>query len=367
MKKLTHKLALLLSLSFFFVSFQVEAKRKSTEKSKSVTEKHDISREHAILIANKFGKVDVTHWDEQAISLDVQITVRHSNENKAQEILDKIKIDIKKTDSDFKVYTRINGDKDIGLSSKKNSDLTIDYTIKLPRENQLKVDNSFGEVIMGSRSGKTEVHLKFGSATIGNLTGEDNTLKFNFSDPIIVNSMKKGTIMLKHSKLELLRSENLELRSEMSSSKIDRLEQADVILQFGSVEVNAINKLKLNSQMSSVKVDQLSEEGSIKNNYGSLSINRISKGIKELEIEAEFSPVNIQLEKTGNYKIEANIKMGDLKLPSTSIQEERPYIEEKSMVKMKKEFKGRIGEKSDKAGIIKITNSFGEIHLKLTE
>ena len=368
MRKLTHKITFGLSLILFFVSLQASAKRSIGEKSKAVQEEHSITTNHNILITNKFGKVNISSWDKNAVSLDIEIIVKHPNEKKAQEILDKIEIDIKKTDTEFRVYTRIKGEKDnYRLNSNKGSSITIDYNLNLPKENQLYVKNSFGDLILGSRNGNTKVDVSFGSATIGNLSGEQNQLNFQFSEPVVVNSLTSGNIQLKHSKLELLRSEDLILSSEMSNAKIDRLEKGQIVLKLGSIEMNEVKTLRLNSQMSSVKIDKLHEKGNIQNNYGSLAINTISQKIKELEIIAEFSPINIQLERAGNYKLNAIAKMGELKLPPNSIQEKSKNIEDAPLIEMNKNFKGHIGTNNSEAGIIKISNSFGEINVTLTD
>ena len=110
--------------------------------------------------------------------------------------------------------------------------------------------------------------MKFGAATIGELNGDQNNLSFGFCDPVVINIFYGGKIDLKFSKLELLQSEKLNLTSEMSNSKVDKVTKSQFYLKFGSLELDEVMDLVLESEMSSVNIESLHGTGSIKNKYG---------------------------------------------------------------------------------------------------
>jgi len=127
MRKLVHKTCCSLTLLLFLFSFTATSKRSGTEKSKEVKETHVITSKHKILIDNRFGEVNITSWEKNEISIDVQIRVKDGNERRAQELIDRIKIDIVITDNKIAVKTIIEGgDKDLEIKIKNDRYLKID-------------------------------------------------------------------------------------------------------------------------------------------------------------------------------------------------------------------------------------------------
>lgn len=369
MKLLAQKAGLLATLVFFLLSNTISAKRGGVEKTRNINETYTISANHKIEIDNKFGEVKINSWDKNEVVVKVNIKVADGNEKRSQDLLDRIKIDVEKTGSSFSVKTIIDGDDgNLNIKTKgSNGHLSIDYEISVPANNLLSVKNSFGPIIIDQMSNSVKIDLKFGAATIGALDGNQNDLSFEFCDPVVISKFYKGKISLKFSKLELLRSEDLVLTSEMSSSKVDKVTKSQFYLKFGSLDLNDVYDLILESQMSTVNIKTLHKSAKIKNKYGALEIAKVRKSFETLDVKGEFSPIRINLEKGGSYQVDALSKMAGLKLPPNSIQDERPYEEKSSVVNNEKEFKGRIGSKSEKASTIKIQSSFGEVKLMLTD
>lgn len=368
MKKSMHNLGNSLTILLLLFSFSISAKKNGIEKSKEVKENYTLTPAHKILVDNRFGEININSWEKDEIALDIQITVKDGNEKRAQQLLDRIKIDIVKTDNEFTVRTIINGDdKDLKIKANNDGFLKINYNLSVPAHNMLQVKNSFGPVVIDRIDASVKIDMKFGAATIGELNGDQNDLNFEFCDPVVISKFYKGKINLKFSKLEVLKSENLVLTSEMSGSKIDKVTKAQFHLKFGSLELNEVMDLVLESQMSSVNIESLHGKGAIKNKYGSLKIAHVKRSVESLKIDGEFSPIKIILDKNASYQVTAECKMSGLKLPDASIQEETEVSSKQPAIKTNSNFKGRIGAKTDKMINLKITSSFGEVNLSLTD
>ncbi|MBL4708607.1 MAG: hypothetical protein JKY48_09245 [Flavobacteriales bacterium] len=368
MKLLTHKAGLLATLIFFLLSNTISAKKGGVEKTRNINETYTVSANHKIEINNKFGEVKINSWDKSEVAVKINISVKDGNEKRAQNLLDRIKIDIKNTANQLTIRTIIDGNnKNLKIKAKGDEHLSIDFEISVPANNLLSVKNSFGPVIIDKMTNNVMLDLKFGGATIGDLNGDQNSLKFEFADPVVINSMKGGNINLKFSKLEMINSQNVVLASEMSSSKFEMVKKGQFNLKFGSLDIGELQELILNSQMSAVKIGSIHIKANIKNKYGSLKISKILKSLESIEIDAEFSPIKLLFEKEGSYQIDAHSKMAGLKLPPNSIQEEKVYKESNSIINNEKEFKGRIGTKKGNPSKVKIQSSFGEVKLMLTD
>lgn len=366
MKKLAHKISF--GIVLLFISSSIAAKGKSAEKEKVINELIVLKASETIEVDTKFGELKINTWDRNEVSLKVTVRVKDGNEKRAQELIDRIDINISHTPSKLSIKTDISGDDDeIKIKTSKDGYLEINYELTVPSGNLLDIKNSFGALFLDKMKASVKIDMKFGAATIGELSGEQNHLSFEFCDPIVINKFYKGKIDLKFSKLELLKSEDLILTSEMSGSKIDKVTNTQCYLKFGSLDLNEVNVLQLESQMSAVKIESLHGSGKIENKYGALTIAKVRGVCSKLEIDGEFSPIKIYLERGGNYNINANSKMSGLKLPEGSIESEKPAQTNKSAIRTNSSFIGRIGEKGINSSILNITSSFGDVKLMLTD
>ena len=361
-----HKIGIGLFLLLF--SYNAEAKRTADELTKEIIETLQVTSKHKIEVNTKFGELKIISWDKNEVGLNVKIKVKDNNQKRAQAILDRIRVEVVKTDNKISIVTIIDGDDDeLKIKTSKEGYLEINYHITVPSGNSLDVKNSFGAFILDRMDADVKVDMKFGAATIGELNGDQNDLHFEFCDPVVINRFYGGKINLKFSKLELLKSEKLLLTSEMSSSKVVKVTDSQFHLKFGSLDLNEVMNLNLESQMSAITIESLHGKGVIKSKYGSLKIANVKSSTKDLTITGEFSPIRIALDKRGNYQVIAEAKMAGLKLPIGSILGERAADIDQPAVKTTSSFNGRIGDKTDRMTNLKITSSFGEIRLSMVD
>ena len=153
----------------------------------------------------------------------------------------------------------------------------------------------------------------------------------------------------------------------MSNSKVYKVTKSQFYLKFGSLELNEVIDLVLESQMSSVNIESFHGRGVIKNKYGTLNIANVLPSAKSLTVNGEFSPIKINLNSRGSYKVIAECKMSGLKLPAGSIQEEKEVETSSPAIKTTNSFRSRIGKKIEKQTQLHLTSSFGEIKLSLQD
>ncbi|HCL84630.1 MAG TPA: hypothetical protein DIC22_11685 [Chitinophagaceae bacterium] len=172
------------------------------EKKKLINKSYTVGPDDRLSIENSFGNVIITTWDKNEIQVSVEIGVRAPSDEKAQLMLDQIKV------TDNQGGQEISFKTDIGSMGKgkekgnwsKNEDsrkFYVDYKIVMPARNPLRVENSFGKISVPDFSGIVSltskfgelstgklanaklVHVEFGKAEIGILNNADVILKFN--------------------------------------------------------------------------------------------------------------------------------------------------------------------------------------------
>ncbi len=346
--------------SFAFLLLVVtglHAKKAEVEKTKSVNENYTVNTQQIIQLSNKFGEMNITSWDKNEVSVSILIKVKGPNEKKTQEMLDNITIDILQNDEKLSITTNLKNNKDqIKQKVNESSHLSIDYNIKVPSANRLEVKNAFGPLSIDKMKSTIKVDQSFGSASIGELEGMKNELTFKFSDPIIINSIKEGKLTLKYSKLELRLAEKLQLDSEMSSTDVEKVDQAVLSAKYGSLDIANANDLKVKSQMSSVKIVKVNSTASFDTQYGTLNVDELAKELSSLTIKAQFSPVKITLNNQASYAADLKTNMSKLKLPKGSEKEE-------SDNNLGSAYTGTLGNSGTAACTLKVRSSFGNVNI----
>ncbi len=359
MKTLTHKKYSLLLLFLVLISPIGFAKKVEADRSKTINKSFQLKDGQKVSIQNKFGDVNITSSDSKQLMVEIKISVEIDNESKAQKLLDGIEIDIDESAAEIKISTEFDDDskwKDM----KDGKKIEVNYIVKMPKNYPLEVKNSFGEISLGNRNARTTIDASFGGVKIGKLLNEENSLEFQFSDPVIIDEIAGGEIELKFSKMELSKAGNLVLKSEMSTSTIDKVVKADFIVKMGGLTLTEVEDLKLKSNMSSVFVDKLYSKGDIDVNYGKLEIEMLSKDFTELKIDGDFTPIRVNLEEGLSCSIEARSKMASLNLPK-GLKVDKS--EDDWDVGNNEYFNGSFGSSKSQSKIV-VTSSFGSISIK---
>ena len=170
----------------------------ATEKKRSISKSYTVGTDDKLSIENSFGDVTVSTWDQNQIQVNVEVVVVAASEEKAQGMMDEIKVSDHQAGKEISFRTDIGN---MGNNNKKNKGgeqkFHIDYKIVMPKNNPLKIENSFGKTNLGNYAGPVnliskfgelnagnlemakEVHVEFGSVNLGSINDADVVFKFN--------------------------------------------------------------------------------------------------------------------------------------------------------------------------------------------
>ena len=94
-----------LSIAAFILPFIMEARDVKETFTKKITEEFNINANGKTSITNKYGHVVLNTWDKDAVKIVVQIEVKASNKNAANDLFDGIKIDFSNSSSNVSAAT----------------------------------------------------------------------------------------------------------------------------------------------------------------------------------------------------------------------------------------------------------------------
>ena len=221
MKTILKVYSLLLISTTLVLSTSARAgEEPKVEKKKTYSKSYSVSAGDKVSFDNRFGELKINTWDKNEVKVDVVMTGKANTDERAQEILNSIRIEDGKTGSAVFFKTHIeNQNKKYSKEEKekyRNEGFSIDYTVFMPSRNPLNAKNEFGKTIIPDYGGEIEVESKFGSLTAGNLSnvkrvrvefGESNIgsinngkLSIHFSGKSIISKLSGNLdVTLEHS------------------------------------------------------------------------------------------------------------------------------------------------------------------------
>ena len=175
----------ILGMALLFITVQATAQKKEEKTEKKRYEhfkERTISKTYSasgntLNINNSFGNVTVTTWDRNEIKVDIHIEASSTDKELADKMFENIDVTESKDGSEIKFKTTTSKNKNSNYNCKNcKSSMSINYTVQIPSNNTLKIENSFGAIKLPDYNGSVSLSSKFGSLTAGNLPKTEKLL-----------------------------------------------------------------------------------------------------------------------------------------------------------------------------------------------
>ena len=296
------------------------------EKKKSYSKSYPLTGSTQIKLDNSFGEMKIITWDKNEAKADVAITVKANTEQRAQELLDDIKIEDGKDGNSVYFKTEIKSNKNRNWSKSDDDDdddeddkkgkhkkshspsMEINMTVYMPASNPIEALNSFGNMIVPDLTGATEIASKFGSLKCGKLSNnKELSVEFGKAE---IEHINGGEVSISY-------STNVITIQKMSGDIKGIFEFSKSILL--KID-NSLTKLNLNTSYTPVEIEvpgTFSGDFNIKTNFGSFKNDSDIK-ISEEKDDDDWSPKfdHKYSGKAGNggCKVKINSSFGAIKI-----------------------------------------------------
>lgn len=324
------------------------------ELGKQVNRSFNIRPDTKISVTNKFGNVIITKWNRNTLELKVDVKVNTKSESRSRRLLDAISIDIadKIASGSLSIETLVEG-------NSNNSEFSIDYEISMPDTNPLRLSNSFGNVYMGSYTGPLDADVRFGQFQAEDLN--EANLHIEFSNSMCeVETLKKGQLELKYSKMTMDNIGEVVIDCQFSSLKVARADKVRLDGKYGDIEFNTVTSLEGEVLFAGFKIGELVERLILETRHGNgITIDKVSRTIKMIDIEGEFSTVDLGVESGTNTRLDFDLEFGNLKSYGEGINFDK-VIKDIN----KSAYEGYLGSKSA-SSLIKVKTKHGNIRLEV--
>lgn len=329
-------------------------------KTKKIHKEFSISNDGNFKITNKYGNIKITTWDENRIVIDVYIETNGNDEKKVIDKLKNISVDFDSDPSSVTAKTIIQKSGYSGWSlfgHNNNIGIKINYTIKMPATNMLKVYNDYGNISIDKLLGKAEINCDYGKLFIGELHHSENYININYNGESTIEYIKGGTINSDYSTIEIEKSDNLNITSDYSHIQIGTAKNLKYQCDYGDLKAENIGSITGNSDYFHVKIKNLSDTAKLSSDYGSIKIGNILSGFSLIKITTEYGNIKLGIEGKTPYNFKANVEYGNLKFDQTD------YTFLKKVTKNSSKFYQGYYKKENSTSSINLQSNYGSISI----
>lgn len=236
--------------SLLFLAIAVTADAQSTKKQDY---SFNTTSGSMLSIRNSFGDINVEEFAGSKIEVNIEIIVEAKNAKNTKEYLSKIYVDAQEQGND--VFLKTVND----LKGMKVKNFQVNYDVKIPRNTDVKIKNSFGDVNVQTLSGSVNLTVQHGDCFLATSEGDNNVLNVEFGDIRVIES---GDIQ--------------------------------IVSKHGDVSLGNVARLKLASQFGDATVQDLRGNADINTMHGDFEIDKVGSKVQFINIKAQFSDVDIE-------------------------------------------------------------------------
>ncbi|MBC7655017.1 MAG: hypothetical protein H7098_11155 [Oligoflexus sp.] len=306
----------------------------ATEKVKKLTKSYPVDAKDILAIQNSYGRITVNTWNKNEIKVDVEIRAYAGNDEDAQKMIDGVTI------SNSKIGDLISFKTGIEQNNKNNNWLTMSfwnaggddkqkveiyYTVYMPENNSINFKTNYSNIVLPSLKGDVIVSMNYGDLTAQELLGITN------------------------------------IKSNYGKITAQKLSSSIISSNYGDIKINQTDEINASLNYCSVDLGNLSDRADLKMNYaGSFKIGSFDKDFKSLNINANYSSINLGFNNNTAFSFDISTLYASFKYDknNVTVTSKTPADDEKNY-SQNKNYKGYYGK--NPSGNVVIKSNYGGV------
>lgn len=320
--------------------------------NKKFHESYPVDKNCTFDITNKFGNIVIENTDENQITIDAEIIVKTGSKDKADRIMDKISVTIKKEGNTITALTE--------LDNINNANFEINYQVLMPTYLNINLLNKYGKVTINELRGNSNLEVKYGSLDVNKILDDNekplSSVTLGYCESSEITEFNWGKILIRYSKLEVEKGKALAISSKYSHLKLGDFSSLVAEAGYDDYKINSTNNLVMEAKYTKVQAEKLTKKLNIENKYGNIEVAEIPKGFESIDVVSKYATIELGIADDASYMLDAETNYADVKYNDLKITER---VRESSATQVK----GTAGDSNTKA-TVKIRSEYGDVDLR---
>ncbi len=262
----------ILILLLFNTTIHISEAKNGPGETRTATLTFEVSPSDVIDLQAKYTDVQVEAWDKNEVFIEATLRFDGKMNDRVQRFLDSFEEEVRDniSDSPGTLYIKTNldepnkfqlGSKHIGIQiDYREDELKLEYKLKVPAKNELKIKNSYRDVMLIGDFSEVEIDQYSGDLEAGSITEAEIKLKYGtaFFDEIEIAEME-----LYEQEITANKIGQLTIETKYSELKIEELGETEIVSYESDFEIDKLSYLSGNLKYGKLEVTELFEEGEL--------------------------------------------------------------------------------------------------------
>jgi hypothetical protein len=317
MKTILYKTLLLFFLAPAIACAEGDFKGKYT-KEKRIKKEFKVSPNDMLKINNSYGNIDIVTWDQNRVEIEVIVKTNGNDEEKVEKKLREIDVIFNQSGGQVSaktIFERSSGGSFLSalFGGSSNVSMEVNYRVKAPVTNNVDLSNDYGGINIDKLQGDARISCDYGRLLIGELHGSNNQLNFDYTRNSSIGYVKRARVNADYSEFTIEEAGTLDLRADYTDSKILKVENFSFKNDYGSLRVDRLRNIKGEGDYLGIKLGLVYSTLDIKMDYGSLSIEKIMPGLREMNINSDYTGIKIGYDREAAFNFAVQTEYGGVK------------------------------------------------------
>ena len=303
----------LLMLLVLFCSVSGWAAKQESIKKKEINKSFNVGKNDILQVDNRYGNITVTHWSKSEVSIRVVIEAKARNEEKAQDIIDRVNIRMEKMGNTVSAVTSLRSQNG---NNGGNQSFTINYYVNMPSELTCDLTQKYGNIIMPENNkGKCSLYVKYGNLNGGNFTGPLN-IDVQYGNMEIADVDNANLDLAYCSKAKVGNGSQLNIDSKYSNLNLGNVLKMNTEAKYGDIHINRLDNGYMELKYGNCKIDKLKQGINVDElSYSTLTIKDLASNFDKVNVDASYGNLNISIDVNASFRVVANnMKYGNCKI-----------------------------------------------------
>ncbi len=330
-----HKTGISLLITGLVFLLSLSANAQFTE-SREFVKRFRIQTETRIEITNKYGKIELNTWKKDSVVIKFKMEINEKKPIKLEKTLDNLDFDITNSQSYLIVKTQVDKTRSQLESEfmkfketilQTSGSIRVDMEVWLPDDHELRLENKFGDIIMGDYLGETQIYLSNGNLKTGDLS-KRAIVNLSFADASL-NNLPNARIISNYSDIRLRNSGILQLESKSSTIEILNSEDLRIDSRRDKYRIRIADRLDASGNFSHFMVSELKSKANMRLSYGSFEVAKILSSFSNIYVESRSADVNLYFHPEAKFNFQITETKTDLKLGRELKVEDKEVLDSK--------------------------------------
>lgn len=274
-------------------------------KEKNISKTYSVNDDAQVKITNSYGNINVYLWDENKISIQVNIKVSGNNEKKINERINTIDVDFATT------MNKVSAETIFTTKEWKSSNISyeINYVVKIPKNGSIDLNNKYGNISVDKLNGSSNIECKYGSLILGQFNNKNNNITIAYAPNSSINSIDKVNLQSQYSEIDFQKVNHINIDGNYNTFNFQGIGVLNLSSNYTKINAKSIQKVAVDGNYLTLKLGEIGSSLIVNSNYSDIQLSASNK-TDVITINGNYSNSKITCSSDFAFDVNVNLKYG---------------------------------------------------------